>query len=76
MYVYGIFFQLDGRARVATSTNRREALTFARANAGAVGRISRALYRAGGLYGWDAPTFKAQADFIADYRTGATHATR
>lgn len=72
-YAYGIFFtdKTTKRGMMAFSTRKREAETFARQNAGTIGRMSGAVWRDGvRAGGWDAPTFKVSAEIVADYRGG------
>lgn len=67
-YVYGIFWtRPDGRQLMTFSARKAEAIAYARKQRGSLGRMPARQFRAGGPYGWDAPTFKVTADFVADY---------
>ena len=62
---YGIFWTDDhGRHVWARSSNKREAVRFAKRVHGAVGQVNH-----GRGMAWDAPTFKVMMTPIANYQT-------
>jgi len=62
-YLYGIFILDSTVQKWCMSTNRKRALAFGKANRGLVTRM---LYPRD-TNSWDAPTFRACSDVIADY---------
>lgn len=65
--LYGVFFQLDGRARWGMERSKRRALAFARAAKGYVTRMDLPSPEA---RVWDAPTFRVCSEVVADFREG------
>lgn len=66
MKLYGIFWHESGRAMWALNRNRRVALRYAKSKHGIVSMMPEP--SGGGA--WDAPTFRACSDVIADFREG------
>ena len=64
MHVYIVVLRTPGKLRTSGFTrNRREAIALAKRHPGAtVEGIPVWLYRDGGGYGWDVPTFRCYAD--------------
>lgn len=66
--VYLVEALKGGKTCHATTYVKSEARKLAKANNGAVYSIPKSLYHEGSMYGWDAPTFKVQADVEFDFR--------
>jgi hypothetical protein len=68
--LYGIFAQVNGKAHWTMVRNKRQALSHARRWKAYVVRVTDDP----SIGAWDAPTFKALGDVIADYRRGVVRA--
>lgn len=70
--LYGVFYvdPATGRPCWGLRTNRRRAVSAARAHKGQVRVIPNGMSRGiwGSVTSWDAPTFRVTSDLVADFR--------
>lgn len=68
MKLYGVFATVNGERRFSLFRNGRFAIRIARRHQGYVMATALHAFDGGDQYGIDAPTFRAVADPVADFR--------